>query len=195
MMIKVYFDFLCPFCYLGRGFWLKMQEERPVEAEWVPWEIHPEYPPEGGPAKSDAKAEADLKRYRALGGELRHFEATHVSPNTRNALMGLEFARAAGRTDAYIERVFQAIFVEDKNVSSVEAVVELGSEVGLDGEALGRSLREGKYGEILAERDREAEGMGLEVVPSFVQDGNLVLAGSTTMNFEEFRSKYLAVWD
>lgn len=193
-MVKVYFDFLCPFCYLGRGFWMRMQEERPVEAEWVPWEIHPEYPPEGAPRKSDAKAEADLRRYRALGGELRRFEATHVSPNTRNALMGLEFARATGRTDAYIERLFKAIFVEDTDVSSVEAVVKLGAEVGLNGDALGRSLREGEYGAILSERDREAEGMGLEVVPSFVQDGKLVLAGSTTMNFEEFRTKYLAVW-
>lgn len=193
-MVTAYFDFLCPFCYLGRGFWMKMQEERPVETEWVPWEIHPEYPPEGGAAKSDAKAEADLKRYRALGGDIRRFEPGHAVSNTRNALMGLEFARAAGKTDAYMERVFRAIFVEDTNVSSVEAVVKLGVEVGLDGGALERSLRSGEYASVLTERDREAETMGLEVVPSFVQDGKLALAGSTTMNFEEFRSKYLAVW-
>ena len=193
-MVEVYFDFLCPFCYLGRGFWTRMQEERPVAAEWVPWEIHPEYPPEGAPRKSDAKAESDLRRYRALGGDVRHFEAVHVAPNTRNALMGLEFARAAGKTDAYIERVFRAIFVEDTNVSSVEAVVKLGVEVGLDGGALEKSLRSGEHASALTERDREAEAMGLEVVPSFVQDGRLVLAGSTTMGFEEFRSKYLAVW-
>lgn len=193
-MVKAYFDFLCPFCYLGRGFWLKMQEERPVETEWVPWEIHPEYPPEGGPRKSDAKAEADLRRYRALGGDIRRFEPSHVVPNTRNALMGLEFARAAKKTDAYMERVFRAIFLEDMDVSSVEAVVTLGSEVGLDRAALEKSLLSGEYGPVLLERDREAEGMGLEVVPSFVQGGKLALAGSTTMNFEEFRAKYLAIW-
>lgn len=193
-MVEVYFDFLCPFCYLGRGFWTRMQEERPVAAEWVPWEIHPEYPAEGAPRKSDAKAEADLRRYRALAGDVRHFEAVHVAPNTHNALMGLEFARVAGRTDAYIERIFRAVFVEDTDVSSVGAVVALGGEVGLDRGALERSLLSGEYGRALAERDREAEAMGLEVVPSFVQDGKLVLAGSTTMKFEEFRSKYLAVW-
>ena len=35
-MVTVYFDFVCPFCYLGRGFWMRMQEERPVESTWVP---------------------------------------------------------------------------------------------------------------------------------------------------------------
>ena len=99
-MVTVYFDFVCPFCYLGRGFWMRMQEERPVESTWVPWEIHPEYPPEGGPEKSDARARADLNRYRALGGDICRFELGHFSSNTRNALMGLEFARAAGRADA-----------------------------------------------------------------------------------------------
>ena len=139
-MVTVYFDFVCPFCYLGRSFWMRMQEERPVESTWVPWEIHPEYPPEGGPEKSDARARADLNRYRALGGDICRFELGHFSSNTRNALMGLEFARAAGRADAYIERVFRAVFMEDTNVSSVETVVDLGGEVGLDRSALERSL-------------------------------------------------------
>lgn len=192
-MVTVYFDFVCPFCYLGRSFWMRMQEERPVESTWVPWEIHPEYPPEGGPEKSDARARADLNRYRALGGDICRFELGHFSSNTRNALMGLEFARAAGRADAYIERVFRAVFVEDTNVSSVETVVDLGGEVGLDRSALERSLLSGEYGQVLAERDREAEGMGLEVVPSFVRSGKLVLAGTTTMDFAEFRAKYPAV--
>ena len=31
-MVTVYFDFVCPFCYLGRSFWMRMQEERPVES-------------------------------------------------------------------------------------------------------------------------------------------------------------------
>ena len=194
MRVTAYFDFLCPYCYLGRGFWLKMQEERPVETEWVPWAIHPDYPPEGGPRKSDARAEEDLRHYRALGGAIRPFALSRVVSNTRNALMGLEFARAAKRTDAYIERVFRAIFMEETNVSSVEAVVTLGAEVGLDRSALEKSLLSGEYGSVLLERDREAEGMGLEVVPSFVQDGKLVLAGSTTMTFEEFRTKYRAIW-
>ena len=116
------------------------------------------------------------------------------SSNTRNALMGLEFAHAAGRADAYIERVFRAVFVEDTNVSSVGTVVDLDGEVGLDRSALERSFLSWEYGQVLAERDREAEGMGLEVVPSFVQRGKLVLAGTTTMDFAEFRAKYPAVW-
>lgn len=191
MSIKVYFDFICPFCYLGRNFWLKMQQEHPVVAEWVPWEIHPEFPPEG---KANVVTENYLKRLRTLAEDTCSFELTTHTPNSHNALMGLEFARAAGKLDAYVERFFKACFVENIDFSSVDVVVHLGTEVGLDGDALRKSIQSKQYENILAKLDEEAEGLGLEVVPSFVQDGKLVLAGSTTMKFGEFRDKYLSVW-
>ena len=193
MSVKVFFDLNCPFCYLGRGYWLKMQQELPVETEWVPWEAHPEMPLEGFP-KTEAKAEADVKRYRALGGEVRHFEKNLRSSSTHNALLGLEFARAAGKEEAYIERLFAAYFAEGLDISPLDTVARLAKEVGLDGEALKKSVESKEYEAVLTELDREAEGMGLEVVPSFVRGGKLLLAGSTTMTFEEFREKYRAAF-
>ena len=193
MSVRVFFDFTCPYCYLARGFLKKMQRERALKTEWVPWEIAPELPSDGATIPEEKRA-GSLERYRDLAGDSCRFEMMTHSPNTHNALLGLEFARSVGMADAYTDRFFKARFIEDINFSSVDTVVKVGVEAGLDEAALRRSIEDKRYENVLTELDREAEGMGLEVVPSFVQDGKLVLAGSTTMKFGEFREKYLALW-
>lgn len=190
--VKVYFDLACPYCYLARGFWTKMQKECPIKMDWVPWEAHPEFPPEG--QAREGNEEARLKKLRALGGDLRRFETNSRWPNTHNALLGLEFARASGKLDDYIERVYKAYFVEGVDISGLNEILRLGGEVGLDKSALEKSIRNKEYEQVLVDLDKEAEGMGLEVVPSFVQKGKLVLEGSQTMDFNEFKEKYLSVW-
>ncbi len=193
MSVRVFFDFTCPYCYLAREFLKKMQRELAVETEWVPWEIAPERPSEGAQIPEEKRA-GSLERYRDLADDICRFEMMTLSPNTHNALLGLEFARSVGMADVYTDRFFKARFIEDINFSSVDAVVKLGAEAGLDERALRRSIEDKQYEDVLTELDSEAEGMGLEVVPSFVQDGKPVLAGSTTMKFDEFREKYLALW-
>lgn len=191
--IKVYFDLACPFCYLVRGFWQKMQTRFPIDMEWVPWEAHPELPPEGK-VKTQEAAEVSLQKLRPLGGDIRHFEANPHVPNTHNALLGLEFSRRHGKIDEYIERVYKAYFIEARDISALTEILEIGSDVGLDKAALEKSITSKEYEPVLVQLDQEAEGMGLEVVPSFVQDGVLVLAGSQTMDFNEFEAKYKALW-
>lgn len=190
--VKIYFDLACPYCYLARGFWMKMQKERPVKMDWVPWEAHPEFPPEGKPKEGDD--EARLKKLRALSGGIREFGVNGRWPNTHNALLGLEFARSKGKIDDYIERIYKAYFVEGVDISGLDEVVRLGEEIGLNRADLEKSIRTKEHEQVLVALDKEAEGMGLEVVPSFVQKGKLVLEGSTTMDFEEFKEKYLEVW-
>ncbi len=195
LKVKVYFDLICPYCYLGRGFWMKMQAEYPVETKWTPWEIHPEAQPGGEPQRPErlASMRANLPK---LSGGIRAFSAepNPVASNSHNALLALEFARANGKADDYIERVYRAYFVEGVNISGIDEVVRLGAEVGLDTEKLRASVASREYEAVLTKNDQDAEAMELEVVPSFVQGGKLVLQGSTTMNFEEFREKYLKAW-
>lgn len=193
--VKVYFDLICPYCYLGRGFWLKMQEERPVEAEWVPWELNPNLPAEGRPLPA-TRLKAGNENLLRLSGGVREFSAgpNPVAANSHNALLGLEFARAHGKAEEYIERLFRANYVEEVNISGLDEVTRLGAEIGLDPEGLRASISSREYEPTLEQHDRDAEGMGLEVVPSFTRDGKLLLAGSTRMDFAEFREKYLSVW-
>lgn len=191
--VKVYFDLACPYCYLAWGFWKEMRKDHPVEMDWVPWEAQPELPPEGRVKRGDG--EEALKKLLALSGGVQQFgPPNRVWPNTHNALLGLEFARSKGKVENYIERVYRAYFVEGADISKLSEVVRLGGEIGLNEAELEKSVSAKEYEQVLVDLDKEAEAMELKVVPSFVQKGKLVLEGSVTMNFDEFKEKYLAVW-
>jgi len=193
--VTVYFDLICPYCYLGRGFWLEMQKERPVESEWIPWELNPDLPPGGSPVAPE-RQKARIDKLRELAGGYRAFsdEPNAFSASSRNALLGLEFARAQGKAEDYIERFFAAYYRERVNISTIDEVTRLGAEVGLNAKALRASVESREYEDTLARNDRDAEAMGLEVMPSYTSDGRLLMAGSVRMDFNEFRAQYLSVF-
>ena len=39
--IKAYSDFICPFCFLGKGPLDEIVKEKDVEVEWMPFELRP----------------------------------------------------------------------------------------------------------------------------------------------------------
>ena len=47
--VAIWSDFVCPFCNVARerADWLR--REAGAQIEWLPFELHPEYPPEGLP--------------------------------------------------------------------------------------------------------------------------------------------------
>jgi predicted DsbA family dithiol-disulfide isomerase len=54
--ILVWSDYIWPFCYVGleRAAWLERQFG--AEIEWRPFQLHPEYPPEGSRGRSSSGA-------------------------------------------------------------------------------------------------------------------------------------------
>ncbi|MGU9504983.1 DsbA family protein, partial [Bacillus paralicheniformis] len=39
--MKVYSDFICPFCFLAKGPLDEVAKEKDVEIEWMPFELRP----------------------------------------------------------------------------------------------------------------------------------------------------------
>jgi len=47
MNVTVYYDYTCPFCYLGTKRILGLSNEFNLTIDWKGIEIHPEFPPQG----------------------------------------------------------------------------------------------------------------------------------------------------
>ena len=47
LQIKMYSDFICPFCYIGFEVFRKLKPEFDLELDWRGFQIHPEWPAEG----------------------------------------------------------------------------------------------------------------------------------------------------
>jgi len=170
--VTVYFDFVCPFCYLGGLRLRRLQERWGFDLRWEGIQIHPETPREGAPI---ARFGDDLLR-RAAGGvvALAEEEGVELSLPLTLANSGLahrmaELAQREGCLDAYLERVFAACFQEGRNIGDGSTVPEIIRGLGISRPAIGRFLddRDG-FTRLITARLRAVAEAGFRGFPAVV---------------------------
>ena len=136
-----YFDFVCPYCYLGTAYAEKMQREISCEIDWIPVNIHPDLPQQGQDIFTALPHVTDLGerigRLRELGAtiDLPFIENCWV-PNTQKALEAMEYARDQGKGNLFMKTVFNAYFGAGLNIADERVVVLLAEAVRLHGKEL-----------------------------------------------------------
>ena len=194
-----YFDFVCPYCYLGTNYAHRMQMEIPCEIEWHPINIHPEYPPEGAAMETALPHVKDpverIQKLRALAQkiDLPVVDSRWV-PNTQKALEAMEFARDHQKEHIFMPSVFNAYFGAGLDIGKEDVLISLIEAVGLSGEELKKVWSEKRYKERMDQYIAEAQKIQLDVVPTLVKDGAKVLEATTTMDFVEYRDKFRMIW-
>lgn len=178
--IKAYSDFICPFCYLGKGPLDEIVKEKDVEVEWMPFELRPApYPkidPWNEPDKLNSWDAFILPTAEKLGLDMR---LPRVSPHpyTYLAFEGYQFAQEQGKGNAYMNRVFAAFFQEEQNIEDIEVLTKLAGEVELDTGAFREALASRQYREAHQEAIKHAyEEARITAVPTFII-GDQVIQG------------------
>lgn len=194
-----YFDFVCPYCYLGTAYAEKMQREISCEIEWIPINIHPELPAEGQDIMEALPHVTDMGerigRLRKLGETIDlPFVENRWIPNTQKVLEAMEFARDCGKADIFMKTVFNGYFGAGLNIADENVIVMLAEAVGLDGKELRKAWNEERYETRMNGYIQEAQKIELDVVPTLVLDGKKVLEATSTMTFEEYQGKYRAIF-
>ena len=142
--LKIIFDFSCPYCYLAWSYFKALKQSEPLADEWFSWEIHPEVPKTGSPLQEVVQVADMAERRQRLNGlgepvGVKPGEKVFV-PNTRLALCALEFAREQQKQHAWIDAVYQASFVGQKNIGDIDVLLDIAHEINLDAMALRGSL-------------------------------------------------------
>ena len=186
--LRIIFDFSCPYCYLAWGYFKKIRDKTPLNEDWFSWEIHPEVPKEGRRLQ-DVVQVADMEerrqRLNGLGAPVGIAPGEKVFvPNTRWVLAALEVAVQNNKMHDWLDAVFHASFVEQKNIGDMEIILALARQVGLDAEALRQVLESGRYESLLLSHDRECMEKKIEWVPTVFFGENKVIEGAFT--FAEF---------
>lgn len=73
----------------------------------------------------------------------------------------------------YLERVFEAYWVEDQNIGEDDVLAELAGDVGLDGQDLLDATQDPDVKDALHDRNEKALERGVFGVPTFVVDGEM----------------------
>lgn len=179
--VTIWSDVVCPFCNVARerAAWLR---EAGVRVEWLPYDLHPEYPPEGISRRElmrriPSHAEGTVRRMNEEAGLAYNPHPERV-PNTRRALELIEWGRANGAGDALHERVMDAYWTEGRDISGWDELEPLVAELGLDAARAREEVDAGLFRDAVDASTRHARRSGISAVPAFVFDGRLLVSGA-----------------
>lgn len=162
-----------------------MKREFPIRDTWLPFEIHPETPPEGialtkrFPGMDPSRM---VEQFNERGKELGvRFGPWERLSNSRQALEAGEFAKDQGLAEEMHEAIFAAHFSRSLDIGRRELLLEIAENVGLDPEALDRALDRGTYRPRLEETTRRAHEKGIRAAPTFEIEGGQRVVGAVPL--------------
>ncbi len=181
VVVRVWSDFVCPWCYVGLTEVEKLRKEYDVQVDWRPFFLRPETPPEGLPLPDYVREKMKdpnnpLKRRAAAAG-LTMVERD-VIPSTRRAHQAAEYAREQGKLEPFNAAILRRYWSEGQDLWQWDTLRGAAQEAGLDPDAVQRVVEEGRYKEAVEDSVRQAHELGINAVPTFVLGDKFGLQGA-----------------
>lgn len=194
MKVEIWSDIACPFCYIGkRKFETALEQfahKDSVQVEWRSFQLDPDAQHVPGQSIYEALAEKKgwtpeqakniSKQVTGMASEvgLNYNMDQTVPANTFDAHRLTHLAQKHGLQDAAEERLFQAYFMEGKNVQDPETLVQLGKEIGLPEVVVRNLLVSDDHAYDVRMEGYEAQQIGVRGVPFFVIDRKYAVSGA-----------------
>ncbi|OKI07321.1 disulfide bond formation protein DsbA [Streptomyces sp. CB02923] len=189
MRVEIFFDVLCPWCFIGKRRLDGVLAGRDdVEVVWRSRELAPDGDPEPGPTAAEtimmyqgdaAKGAARVARIQDAGAaeglELALHKARPV--NTFDAHRLVHLGADAGLADAVVERFLYGYHTEGRNIADPRCLVTLATEAGLDADRVRDVLRGDAYAARVRDDEERGAQLGVTGVPSLVIDGAPPVSG------------------
>ena len=190
MHLDIFSDTICPWCYVGKRRLARALAARPqpkMAIRWRAFQLNPGMPPEGMVRERyiDAKfgsGERAKRIYEAVSavgaseGIHFNFETIKRTPNTILSHRLLRKASKEGLQDPLLEAMFQAYFVDGRDIGNAQVLTEIGDAVGLEGTAAYLAGDEG--GDEVRAEDSLARRQGINGVPCFIFNYRFLLSGA-----------------
>lgn len=209
MKIEVWFDFVCPYCYIGKqrlAEALAMFPHRDqVEVVFKSFELDPEKAPYSGQSMAESFAEsygvsleeagqifAKTRQLGAMAG--LDFDYNNMKPtNTLDAHRLAHFARTAGKENELIDKIFFAYFTQSRLISDPDTLADIAESAGLDRAAALKVLDESsRYLDDVRRDEAQAFEIYFEVVPHFLFNRKLEISAAPPV--EEFLKVLNETW-
>jgi predicted DsbA family dithiol-disulfide isomerase len=168
----------------------KLQENYPVQIRWIPFPLHPETPQEGR-SLSELFAGRDIepmkRQMRELMAEagLEYGERTH----TYNSRLAQELAKWADTQEggqAIHDALYRAYFVDNINLSDIGALVEIASDLNLDGNLARQIIEQRSFRDAVDADWERARQLGITGVPTFYKNDLAVVGCQPYETLERF---------
>jgi predicted DsbA family dithiol-disulfide isomerase len=196
MLVDIWSDVVCPWCYLGKRRFesalAEFEHRDDVQVHWHSFELDPNAGPASdlpgaerlaakyGMSVEDARARhAQLEQVAAAEGLEYHLDRTRGG-NTFDAHRLHQLAIDRGLGDAVMERLMRAYFTDGEQTSDPEVLVRLVTEAGLDADEARSVLESDRYAEEVRADEHTAARLGINGVPFFVLGRRYGVSGAQT---------------
>ncbi|KGX86630.1 DsbA family oxidoreductase [Pontibacillus litoralis] len=195
MNIKVWSDFVCPFCYIGKRRLEEALQQFPhreeVQIEFKSFELDPQAPKDTdmteaeilskkyGVSVEKAKQMTEQVAQQAEAVGLVFAFETMIPTNTFDAHRLAKLAKVKGKEAEITEKLFYAHFTESKHIGDVETLLHIADAVGLDREEVEHVLHSpDEYASDVREDEKRAHAIGVQGVPFFVVNDKYAISGA-----------------
>ncbi len=192
LTIDVVSDVVCPWCFIGKRRLenaLAMRPDISVVVNWRPFQLDGTIPKEGiprqaylerkfGSAERIREIYARVTQAGALEGIPFAFEKIVRSPNTLAAHRLIRWAHAFDKQGVIKEALFQAYFIEGRDIGSVETLIDIGAAAGLEEAMLVEFYDTEADVESVQEEIAMAAKLGIQGVPFFIFGGTHAVSGA-----------------
>ncbi len=149
---------------------------------WLPFELHPEAPPEGiprdvyfGPGRSERIRSHLDSVAESVGLTMTQRD---VIINSRRALGAAEFAREQDRYAEMHRALFKAHWEGTGKLEEIDDLVRIGEGAGLDPAGLRTAILEDRYAEVIDEKRRLATSVGINAIPAHIFGRRYLVMGA-----------------
>jgi predicted DsbA family dithiol-disulfide isomerase len=174
--IKVFSDYVCPYCFLGEQVLEEAIEGKEVNVEWMPFELRSEPTPTLLPEGEYLQTTWQRSVYpmaEALGVNIV-LPKVSPQPYTHLPFEGYQYAKERGLGEEYTHRMFTAFFQDELDIGDVEVLTKLAVEVGLDEKEFREAVESRRYKQAHQQALKMASQIGINAVPSFIIGNKLV---------------------
>lgn len=187
-------DPICPWCFIGKTHLdkaLAQVSDHPFDIEWHPFQLNPSMPEDGmdrraylehkfGGKDGAVKAYAPVVEHAEAAGLNINFEGIKRTPNTLDAHRLIHWARIedTAKQDKVVDALFNAYFVEGRDIGSHEVLCDIADSVGIDASVIMRLLASESDKQEIRDRDASARQIGVASVPTFIVGGQHAVPGS-----------------
>lgn len=169
MKLDVFFDYSCPFCYIGLAYLEKALEQYPqLQLVWRPCEAHPR--PEERVQMHEKALYWKKLLVKAQELDMPLVMPPEALPYTDLAIQGMYGVQAlGGDLWAYHKAVYAAVYGSYRDIMAPETLLDCAKDTGISLPELEKALGEGTYAQDLLDGNAYAwNDMGFKAVPTFV---------------------------
>lgn len=194
MRIDVWSDYNCPWCGIGRQRLLKAMDaygaEETFQVVYHPYLLLPDMPVGSSEptvqmlkhrkGMSDEQIAA-IANVEALGRSEGFEDYRLVENRSGNASLAHElaaYAKTEGKGDAMNDALFRAYFERGHDIFTVDGLMELAQEQGLDVNLAYDALTSRRFQTAIRSSMAQAGALGVNGVPFYVFDGKYAVSGA-----------------